>query len=32
MEQNLLANGKMINRMEKEFKFGLMVQNIKDNI
>lgn len=32
MEQNMLVNGKMINRMEKEFNNGLMDNIIKVNI
>lgn len=31
MEQNILANGKIIKDMDMECKFGLMVQNTKDN-
>jgi hypothetical protein len=26
------AHGRMINKMEKEFKYGQMVRNIKDNL
>ncbi len=32
MEQNILENGKMINKMDMVFRNGQMVKYIKDNI